>query len=264
MAHLLSPGSRSPLPNDLDHAALAQARIELAACLREAARLGFSEGICNHFSLMAPGRNDLFLVNPLGLAFEEVTATSLLLCTIDGAIVQGEGEPEATAFFIHARIHAAHARARAVFHTHMPSATALAMRDLPENELPLAFAGQTALKFWGRVALDRNYQGLALDTTEGDRLAGACGQADIVFLQNHGVLVLGASAAEAWDDLYYLERAAEVQLRAETGGARLARIDPATASRTASQMREGDSESARLHLASVLRRLSRTDPGFDG
>ena len=85
--------------------ALRQARVDLAACFRMAARLGFEEGICNHFSAMVPGRDDLFLVNPYGLAFSEITASSLLVCDFDGHVIEGEGRPEATAFYIHGRLH---------------------------------------------------------------------------------------------------------------------------------------------------------------
>lgn len=244
--------------SDLDSAEVWQARVELAACLRMAARLGLHEGICNHFSLMVPGRDDLFLVNRYGDAFAEATASRLLVCDFAGNVVVGDGLPEATAFFIHARVHAGLPRARACFHTHMPYATALAML---EGE-PLVFAGQTALKFWGRVAVDEAYNGLALDVHEGDRLAAALGNADVVFLKNHGVMVVGADAATAWDDLYYLERAAEAQCLAMATGRALKTVPSDVAERTARQMREGDGESARLHLASVVRRLEREEPEF--
>ena len=84
---------------DIDREALREARIDLAACFRMAARYGLEEGICNHFSAMVPGRDDLFLVNPYGLAFCEVTASSLLICDFHGRVVEGEGQPEATAFY---------------------------------------------------------------------------------------------------------------------------------------------------------------------
>jgi ribulose-5-phosphate 4-epimerase/fuculose-1-phosphate aldolase len=140
----------------------------------------------------------------------------------------------------------------------MPNATALAMI---EGE-PLAWAGQTALKFYGRVAVDEHYNGLALDNQEGDRIAASMGQADIVFLKNHGVMVTAPSIAKAWDDVYYLERAAEVQLKAMSSGRPLKIIDPEILVRTARQMSEEDAESARLHLESVKRILARHEAGF--
>ena len=108
-----------------------QARVDLAACFRMAARLGLHEGICNHLSAMVPGSDELFLVNPYGWGFDEITASRLLVCDFHGNVVEGEGEPEATAFFIHARVHMRLPRARAAFHTHMPNATAMAMLEGP-------------------------------------------------------------------------------------------------------------------------------------
>ncbi len=259
MAHEFEGRSAGPGDlSDIDHEALRRARVDLAACFRMAARLGLEEGICNHFSAVVPGRDDLFVVNPYGLAFGEVTASSLLVCDFDGHVLDGVGRPEATAFFIHARLHKRLPRARAAFHTHMPNATALSM---VEGE-PLAFAGQTALKFHGRTAVDEAYNGLALDEAEGDRIAATLGGADVVFLRNHGVIVTGPTIAEAWDDLYYLERAAEVQVKALSTGRPLRPVDPELARRVAAQMREGDPESARLHLESIKRALMRDDPTF--
>lgn len=268
MAHALkTDGAKAParpadpaLPNrpPLDGAVVRAARIDLAACFRMAARLGMHEGICNHFSAMVPGHDDLFLVNPYGLAFAEVTASSLLVCDFDGHVVAGEGEPEATAFYIHGRLHQQVPRARVALHTHMPHATALCMT---EGE-PLVFAGQTALKFYGRTKVDGDYNGLALDTSEGDRIAASVGDADIVFMKHHGVMVLGASIAEAWDDLYYLERACQVQCIAMATGRRIEPVPAEIARLTAAQMREGDRESARLHLESMKRQLDRSEPDY--
>ncbi|MDB6145865.1 MAG: hypothetical protein JWP80_4909 [Pseudomonas sp.] len=259
MAHDLGAITRSDKQyNDLDAPAVVAARRDLAASLRMAARLGLSEGICNHFSAVVPGHPELFLVNAYGLAFEEITASNLLICDFHGNVIRGDGQPEATAFYIHARLHLHKPNAVAAFHTHMPNATALAMI---EGE-PLAWAGQTALKFYGRVAVDEHYNGLALDNSEGDRIAAAMGQADIVFLKNHGVMVTGSSIAQAWDDLYYLERAAEVQLKAMSTGHPLKVIAQDILKKTARQMAEGDAESARMHLESVKRVLARSEPDF--
>lgn len=244
--------------SDLDGQAVRQARVDLAACFRMAARLGMHEGICNHFSALVPGRDDLMLVNPYGWAFSEITASRLLITDLAGRVVAGEGVPEATAFYIHARMHMRNARAKAAFHTHMPYATALAMLEGP----PLAWAGQTALKFYGRTMVDEAYNGLALDEAEGDRIAAAMGDADVVFMRNHGVMVVGPGIAEAWDDLYYLERAAHAQWLAESTGRRLMPVPPELAQKTYAQMREGDRESARLHLESIKRILTLEAPDF--
>lgn len=242
----------------LDTPEIRQARVDLAACFRMAARLRLHEGICNHFSAMLPGHDDLFLVNPYGRGFGEVTASSLVICDFHGNVVAGDGVPEATAFFIHARLHRLVPRARVAFHTHMPYATALCMTEGD----PLLFAGQSSLKFYGRTKVDGTYNGLALDTTEGDRIAAAVGDADIVFMKHHGVMVLGPTIAEAWDDLYYLERACEAQVIAESTGRRVAPVDPAVAAATYAQMREGDRDSARLHLESIKRVMDAEAPDY--
>ena len=263
MAHALQPQAPAILRNtELDHAAVQQARVDLAACFRAAARMGLQEGICNHLSAMVPGRDDLFLVNPYGYGFAEISASRLLVCDFDGRVVAGEGVPEATAFYIHARVHKRVPRARAAFHTHMPNATALTMVEGP----PLVWAGQTALKFYGRTMVDEQYNGLALDNAEGDRIAASLSQAgvdaDVVFMRNHGVMVTGPTIAEAWDDLYYLERAAEAQRLAMSTGRPLKPVPPELARKTYEQMRKGDRESAHLHLESIKRILTREAPEF--
>ncbi len=244
---------------DLDSPEVWQSRVDLAACFRAAARLGLHEGVCNHLSCMVPGRDDLFIVNPDGWAFSEIAASRLLICDFNRRVVAGDGAPEDTAFFIHARLHARLPRARVAFHTHMPNATALTMT---EGE-PLIWAGQTALKFFGRTVVDDAYNGLALDESEGDRIAAAAGDADIVFMKHHGVLVLADSIAKAWDDLYYLERACEVQRLAQSTGRPLVPVPAAIAEATALQMRhEGGRDSARLHLDSIKRQLDRESPDY--
>jgi ribulose-5-phosphate 4-epimerase/fuculose-1-phosphate aldolase len=256
LAHTPAPAHRSN--NTLDTEAVWQARVDLAACFRMAAKLGMHEGICNHFSAMVPGSDELFLVNPYGWAFAEMTASRLLVCDFQGRVVKGDGVPEATAFFIHARVHLKKPRARVALHTHMPNATAMAMLEGP----PLAWAGQTALKFYGRLIVDDDYNGLALDEQEGDRIAASMGDADIVFMRNHGVMVVANDIATAWDDLYYLERACEVQRLALSTGRKLKDVAPDVIARTSAQMNSGDGEAARMHLESVKRQLDREAPEY--
>jgi ribulose-5-phosphate 4-epimerase/fuculose-1-phosphate aldolase len=256
MAHILAgrSGPAFDLGLNLDDEAVITVRRQLAACFQLAAQQGLEEGICNHFSAMVPGRDDLFFVNPYGYAFEEITAEHLLVCDFHGNVVDGEGLPEATAFYIHARLHKQLPRVKVAFHTHMPHATALCLLQGP----PLLWLGQTALKFYGRTAVDENYNGLALDESEGDRIASVMGNADILFLKNHGVIVAGPTVAEAWDDLYYLERAAQVQLMAMATQRELKPVAAEIAQRAYEQMRLGDADSARAHLHSAMRRLQRS------
>jgi len=215
--------------------------------------------VCNHLSFMVPGRDDMFLVNPDGWSFAEITASRLLICDFNRRVIAGDGEPEDTAFYIHARVHKQVPRARAAFHTHMPNATAMTMVEGP----PLVWAGQSSLKFYGRTVVDEDYGGLALDETEGDRIATALGDADIMFMKHHGVMVVGPSIAKAWDDLYYLERACEVQRLAQASGRPLVPIPVDIAERTAGRMRRGGSrDSAALHLESIKRQLDRDTPEY--
>lgn len=260
MAHTFTPTAPRSGDNrpDLDAPEVLAAKQDLAACFRMAARNGFEEGIDNHFSAMVPGHDDLFIVNPYGYAFRELTASKLLICDMGGNVVQGDGTPEATTFFIHAQIHKLIPRARVAFHTHMPYATALTMSD----EDPLIFAGQTALKFYGRTAYDREYNGLALDEGEGARIAAACGDADVIFMKHHGVMVLAPTIGEAWDDLYFLERAAQVQCIAMATGRKVEPVAPEIAAASVAQMRESDAESGRMHLLAIRRTLDAEEPEY--
>src|SRR5262245_41349533 len=199
--------------------ALVQARIDLAAALRCATRLGLSEGVCNHFSLAAPGLADRFLINPQGFHWSEITPADLLLVDGKGKVVEGRHTVEPTAFFIHGRIHRSKRAPAAVLHTHMPFATALTMLEGGRLEP----ASQNALRFYGKVAYDEEYNGLVLDDAEGDRIATRLGDADVLFLANHGVIVCGETVGWAFDDLYYLERACMVQVLAQGTGKLLKR-----------------------------------------
>lgn len=231
------------------------ARVDLACALRQAARLGLSEGVCNHFSLAAPGRDGLFLINPQGLHWSEIRAADILLIDGDGNVIEGAHSVEPTAFFIHSRIHRANPRAACILHTHMPYATSITLLAEPE----LAPVSQNALKFYGRVAIDRIYNGLVLDDAEGTRIVTAMSEADVLFLANHGVIVCGPSVAWAFDDLYYLERACMVQVLAAAQGKPMQRIDERIARATARQM-VGERQQSDLFFAACKRELDRLDP----
>src|SRR5437870_3722853 len=145
------------------------ARVDLAAAFRLAVRMDLHEGVCNHFSVMlSPGR---FLLNRYGLHWSEVTASNLLALDVDGKLLEGEGEFEKTAFYIHSRIHLAHPGAACVLHTHMPYSTALTLLENGRLEM----VEQNALRFFDDIAYDDTYNGLVVDNAEGDRLASALG-----------------------------------------------------------------------------------------
>ncbi|MBS0525924.1 MAG: aldolase [Proteobacteria bacterium] len=234
-----------------------QARLDLTTALRTAARHGLNEGVCNHFSMAVPGREELFLVNPQGLHWSEVTPADLVMADGEGNVIEGRYPVEATAFFIHARIHQGNERAQVVLHTHMPYATALTSITGGCIEM----CTQNAFRFWNRIAYDEQYSGVALSNDEGDRMCRALGDKDILFLRNHGVIVTGRTVAQAYDDLYYLERTAMVQVLAMQTGRPLHTIDEATVAHAARQI-ANDAQQAFLHFESLKRLLDRDEPGW--
>ena len=233
------------------------ARIDLAAALRWANRLGLGEGICNHFSLEIPGHPGHFLINPQGLHWSEVTPGDLVVLDASGRKVRGRHNVEPTAFFIHGAMHRSKPSAKCVLHTHMPYATTLTVVQGGRLE----WASQNSLKFLGRVAYDDNYNGLALDDAEGDRMCALAKEADVLFLANHGVIVGGPTVAAAFDDLYYLERACMLQVLAMGTGRPLRVVAERIAGLTARQMAE-DGEQTELHFAAIKRMLDRDEPGW--
>ncbi len=233
-----------------------QARIDLAAALRSASRMGLGEGICNHFSVEVPDQPGHFLINPQGLHWSEVTPADLVMVDGQGRKVAGKHEVEPTAFFIHGAAHRSKPQAKCVLHTHMPFATTLTVVHGGRIE-PVS---QVALKFLGRDAYDDNYNGLALDAAEGARIVSGLKNADILFLANHGIIVTGPSIDTAFDDLYYLERACMLQVLGMGTGKALRQVPDAIAQKTAAQMT--DDTQARLHFIALKRLLDRDEPGW--
>jgi len=226
-------------------------RRDLAAAFVLADRMGFSEGICNHFSAALPGDDECYLINPFGIHWSEMRPATLLLIDGDGQVIEGDGEVEATARYIHVAGHRANSRHRVLLHTHMPHATALTMVDGGRLEM----AHQTAARFHGRMA-HHAFGGIALDDAEGERIAGAQRDnpgADIFFLDNHGVTVGGESVAAAFDDLYYLERACRQQVLAAQLGLPWKLIEGDVLDETRRQIDEVRLPMAEAHFAALLR-----------
>jgi ribulose-5-phosphate 4-epimerase/fuculose-1-phosphate aldolase len=216
---------------DFHSASVHRLRADLAVALRAAAFHGLAEGVCNHFSVELPDDSGRFLLNPRGLLWHEVGTDDIVMIDVQGNKLAGRHAIEPTAMFIHAAIHRI-ARKACVLHTHMPNATALTLTVDRALDTTLS---QTAMRFHGRIAIDANYNGLALDNSEGERIARAMQGADVVFLGNHGVVVCGARIDHAYDDLYYLERACGVQILAQSTGRPLAPASPAMAQRVCEQ-----------------------------
>jgi ribulose-5-phosphate 4-epimerase/fuculose-1-phosphate aldolase len=235
---------------DFQSDAVRRLRADLALALRAAAHHGLSEGVCNHFSVELPDGSNRFLLNPRGLLWSEVGADDIVLIDVHGNKLAGRHEVEPTAMFIHAAIHRI-ARKPCVLHTHMPYATAL---SCTVDRLLDTTLSQNAMRFHGRVAADPHYNGLALDAAEGERIARAMGDADVVFLGNHGVVVCGERIDHAYDDLYYLERACQVQVLARGTGRHLVPVDESVAEHVAQQM-HGERLQSELFFEALRRQL---------
>jgi ribulose-5-phosphate 4-epimerase/fuculose-1-phosphate aldolase len=234
-------------------------RIELAAAFRWAARLGYHEAVANHFSAAVSDDGSSFLLNPRGRHFSRMKASDLLLLDADAAgsaIPNPDADP--TAWYLHAHIHRHVPRARVILHTHMPYATTLCCLA----DFEFLMLDQNACRFHQRIAYDRHYAGMALDDTEGERVARLLGDNNsVVFLGNHGVLVVGATVAEAFDELYYLERACELQVLALSTGRPLALVPEDVAALACKQWLEYPEISA-LHLKALIDILNEEEPDY--
>jgi ribulose-5-phosphate 4-epimerase/fuculose-1-phosphate aldolase len=240
----------------------AQARVDLAACYRLAAHFGLNEGIDNHLTVLVPGHTDRFLLAPFGLHWSEVRASDFMVIDFNGQILSGRGPIEDTALFIHLPVHRLAPQAHCALHTHMPYATALCMLENPRLEM----AGQSALGFYDDIAYEAEYNGLAFDHTEGERLARALGSKSVLMMRNHGVLVVGQTIAQAFERLYFLERAAQAQVLALSTGRELRLIPEAVVKATAAQFQSGGTVGGRdradLHFDALKRMLDRISPDY--
>lgn len=243
--------SQSNNERDFASPAVSALRADLALALRAAAHHGFAEGVCNHFSVELPDGSGRFLLNPRGLLWSEIQADDIVLVNAAGDVLAGRHAVEPTAMFIHAAIHQVAGKA-CVMHTHMPYATALTLTHDRALDTTLS---QNAMRYHGRVAIDAKYNGLALDTAEGERIARAMQGADIAFLGNHGVVVCGERIDYAYDDLYYLERACQVQVLAQSTGRPLAPVDAAIAARVGEQV-QGERLQSELFFEALRRQLA--------
>ena len=232
-------------------------KLEMAACLRWADRLGLSEGICNHFSVEVPNSPGQFLLNPQGLHWSEIKVSDIITVAIDGTLISGKHEAEPTAFFIHSGIHRNVSSATVVLHTHMPNATTLSC--LQDGEV--IHCTQNSLRWFNRISYDKDYNGLALDHQEGNRMAALMQGNRVLFLANHGVIVVGPNMAEAFDDLYYLERACEIQVKAIQTGRPLSIINESHGENAYQQIMN-DRTQCYSHLDAIIRMLLRETPDF--
>jgi ribulose-5-phosphate 4-epimerase/fuculose-1-phosphate aldolase len=249
---------RKALRNRTDADELAEARVDLAAICRWAWRLGYQSGVGNHFSLMVPGSKNEFLVTPEGLYWCEVKASDLVVCDLDGEVKEGDHTVEATAFYLHAPIHRAKPAAQCVLHTHMPHATALCLIKGARIE-PVH---QSALGYIGRTAYDESYSGLALSYEEGTRVAHALGDCHTIMLRNHGPLVVGRTAAEAFVRLNFLEEHCRWQILAMQTGREMQKVAPQVQADVLARVEAGDGNYPAKQLAAMKRVLDREEPEY--
>jgi ribulose-5-phosphate 4-epimerase/fuculose-1-phosphate aldolase len=227
-------------------------RADLAAAFRLSARFKLNAGLGNHFSLMLPDSEDRFLVNPRGLLFQEITASNLLVVDFDGHVISGGREVRPVAY----HIHRANPAARCVLHLHPPNITALSM--LEHGRLALAHHDNLIVN--DRIAYDDAMTGPAFGLAEGHRLADALGDKTIMVMANHGVLAVGRTVAEAFNELTVVEDVCAFQLRAMSTGQKL-REQPAHL-RWNFRDAWGTKLDARLYLDAWRRILDKEEPDY--
>lgn len=238
-----------------------KARVDLAAIHRLCNNNDWNEGIQNHLTAVVPGRTDQFLIIAFGLLWSQVTASNLLTVDSEGKVLRGEGKPEATAFWIHSRLHLKHPLAGCVAHTHQSWATALCC--LQDMQLPMCH--QNNLRFYDDIAYDKKYTGLILDGFEGDRLARVMNGKRTLLHANHGVIVCTETVAEAFDYLYYLEKAAQITVKAMSTGQQLQLIPEDVCRHFHTEMEPPHlvKEFAKMHLEAHKKQfLKTTDSDF--
>ncbi len=254
--------SISPLNTTQEPDAMGQARIDLAAAHRLAVLHELEEGIDNHFTVTVPGFDDRYLFLPFGIHWSEARASDFIVFNEDGHLFEGKADDlELSAQVIHAPIHRI-TGARVVLHTHQPWALAL---NMLENNRLIPANQTSAIYFHNRIAYDDTYTGAADALSEGERLAGAIGDKETLFMKNHGVLVVGSTVAEAYHRLYLLERGCRVQMLAMASGKEIVPISEATIKKSQdSALNDPHSPILRTELffGAMKRVLDRELPGY--
>lgn len=235
----------------------AQARAELACAFRWTARLGMHEAIANHFSLAVSEDGRRFLINPYGRHFSRVRASDLLLLDADDpSSLDRPDAPDITAWALHGALHRRHPSARCILHVHSKYATALAC--LADSRLPPI--EQNSMRFFERVAIDEGFDGMGLGD-EAERVSRQLGDKPILLMGNHGVLVAAPSVAQAFDDLYYFERACELYLTALSSGRPLRIASDEVARKTARQWLDYPDFAVR-HFTALQEILDQEEPDY--
>jgi ribulose-5-phosphate 4-epimerase/fuculose-1-phosphate aldolase len=239
-------------------------RVDLAACYRLIAHFGWDDLVLTHNSARVPGTTDQMLINPMGLMFNEVTASNLLKVDItDGHLIEpSEYEPINAGVVIHGAIYLGRPDVQCVVHTHTEAD--IAVGALEEGLLPLS---QWAMRFYNRLGY-HDYEGVSLDLDERERLQHSIGQHPVLVLRNHGLLATGRNVAEAFSSTYHFERSAEAQLKiqaAVAGGAKMVIPSPETCERQAAMFANSGNMprlQGQREWPALLRLADRLDPGY--
>jgi ribulose-5-phosphate 4-epimerase/fuculose-1-phosphate aldolase len=236
-----------------------QVRKDLAALYRLVALYGWDDMIFTHISARVPGPEHHFLINPYGYFFNEITASSLVKVDLEGNIVEPtEYFVNPAGFTIHSAIHAAREDAKFVLHVHTDAGIAVA--STKEGLLPIS---QQALAVLPNLAY-HEYEGIALDLDERERLVQDLGDKTSMLLWNHGTLAVGETASQCWLNIFFLERACQIQVYASTQGREHLRIAPEAAIETVKvQQAATRGMGAMLAWPGCLRKLDRESPGYD-
>jgi ribulose-5-phosphate 4-epimerase/fuculose-1-phosphate aldolase len=235
-----------------------QQRIDLAAAFRLAVRMGWHESVANHFSLAISADGRKFLMNPRWKHFSRIRASDLVsLDSQDRKTMDRPDAPDLTAWCLHGRLHANLPQARCILHAHPPYATAIACLADPEIK-PI---DQNTARFYHRAAYDANYGGMGNSDEEGDRLSRLLGNRKTMMMGNHGVLVVANTVGQAFDQLYYLERACQTLAIAYSTGHPLKILSAPVAEKTAREWEDyGGMEEA--HFQEMKKILDAEDPSY--
>lgn len=233
-------------------------RRDLAAAYRLAGKRGWDDIVWTHISASVPGKANEYLINRFGMRFDEITASSLVRVDVTGKVVDGSHAPvNPSGFAIHGAVHAARPDAVCVLHLHAFWAQAFAA-----TKQDLVPCSQPAMRFYQRLGRHA-YEGLAFDKDEQARLVAALGNLDGLILENHGILLVGRTVAEAFVLMHLFERAARIQLTAKASGANLAIADHEVAERTYCQwIGNGKTPEGVDEWPALLRGLELSDPDF--
>jgi ribulose-5-phosphate 4-epimerase/fuculose-1-phosphate aldolase len=237
-----------------------EVRCDLAAAYRLFAHFGMDDLIFTHLSMRLPGDGHRFLLNPYGHLFDEITASSLVPVDPDGHAIEREDESKINnaGFTIHSAIHMARPNAHCVMHSHTTAGMAVAAQE--QGLLPL---NQMSMQFHGRLAY-HDYEGVAVDLDERERLVRDLGDKDAMILKNHGLLTVGRTVAEAFQNMYYLEQACRIQVAATQGGQKVSLPPPEVAEHTAAQFDKFAEQTPRGQRpwVALRRKLDRIAPEY--